>query len=158
MTRPIMDFTTVVIVFFVVLAPVMLGFGFAAWAMVMKQRQLQLLLKERELLIEKGATDLPPLELPLAEKKRNGYGNLKWGLILVFIAAAAIITFFLSAPAASVGYEAHVVQVGNVWLLHFGTFTGAIGFALVAFHFIARAYQQQDAEAGRAVAAGKDQA
>jgi len=149
-----MDWTAVVIVFFVVLMPVMLGFGIAAWAMVMKQRQLQLVLKERELLIEKGITDLPPLEVSLAEKKRNGYGNLKWGLVLVFVGAAAIITYFLSAPVVPMGD----VSIESPGFLHFGTFTGAIGLALIAFHFIARAYQRQDAETERATAAGKDRA
>ena len=143
-----MDWTAVVIVFFVVLMPVMLGFGIAAWAMVMKQRQLQLVLKERELLIEKGITDLPPLEVSLAEKKRNGYGNLKWGLILVAVGAASAGLRFFSFP----------LDAGGHWMLDLGALSMAVGLALIAFHFIARAYQRQDAETERATAAGKDRA
>jgi Domain of unknown function (DUF6249) len=129
------DFVALAGVFFAVGLPIALGFGIAAYALSLRQRQLQAILRERELLIEKGATDLPPLALPSDARKRNGYGNLKWGLILVLLGLAFTLIYLTT------GHSGHE----GTAFLSLGTICAAIGIALLIFHFLARAYQRGDA-------------
>jgi hypothetical protein len=136
------DILAVGMVLLGVLAPIALGVGVVVYGMMLRHREIAMLVKERELLIEKGVTNLPPLVLPATEKRRDGVGNLKWGLVLVAIAAASVASYLVSAPEIRVGGGG----LQSLAFLHFGIFIGAVGLALVVFHFIARAYRDQDAE------------
>ena len=57
-------FAIVAVAFIVVGIPVLSVIGLRGYWMWLRDKQIQGLLEERKLLIEKGTTDLPPLELP----------------------------------------------------------------------------------------------
>ncbi len=112
--------------------PVLASIGLAVYSRMLHHRQLQLLLEERKLLIEKGVTELPPLEMPepaAMPKKRDRLRNLKAGIILLFI-ATAFLAMHLLMPT-----------VDN---LQIPLILGAIGVALLLIHVISEAYERRE--------------
>lgn len=123
----------IVVVFIVVGLPLLLAFGIVGYRMWLQHRQLQLLLEERRLLIEKGR-DLPALQLPeIRHRKPDPLRNLKAGLILLFVAGALFASSFVQAEPL-LGEQAHVPVT---------MILGAVGFALVLLQVIAEAYERR---------------
>lgn len=119
-------------VFVVVGLPVIAGTVIFVYSRMLHHRQLQLLLEERKLLIEKGVTELPPLEMPepaAMPKKQDRLRSLKAGIILLFI-ATAFLAMHLLMPT-----------VDN---LPIPLILGAIGVALLLIHFISEAYERRE--------------
>jgi len=123
----IMPFVTIIIVVIAVSL-------FHAYRLSLRHRQLGRVFEERKLLIEKGVTELPAIRLPETEKARDGFGNLKAGVILLVLGATLAFLFLLLR--ARVG--------SNVSLIGYGLIIGAIGFALVLLHFLVRALQRRE--------------
>ncbi len=120
--------------------PILAVFGLAAYARWLQHRQLQLLLEERKLLIEKGVTDLPPLELPdspVAPKARSRLRNLKAGIVLLFISAALLALYFWEIG----GVPASGPLGGGMALI---VMLGGIGVALLVIHFITVRYENEE--------------
>ena len=115
--------------------PVLAVFGMAAYSRWLQHRQLQLVLEERKLLIEKGVTDLPPLELPNISsgwpKARSRLRNLKVGIVLLFIAGALAIEP-LGAPFGGARSD----NIGLIVMLV------AIALALLVIHAISSYYER----------------
>ncbi len=110
--------------------PFALTFAYMVCRLWLRNRQVEMILAERKLLIEKGITDLPPLEVPNGERKASPVRNLAAGLILLFIAAALALDYGLRPHEPFMGsFQQSAVLI-----------TGAVGIALVTIHFIARAY------------------
>jgi len=103
-----------------------------AYRLSLRHRQLGRVFEERKLLIEKGVTDLPAIRLPEMEKARDGFGNLKAGVILLVLGAA----YAFAKPL--VGGEASKSDMA------LGLIIGAVGFALVLVHFLVRAMQRRE--------------
>ncbi len=102
------------------------------YRMTLANRHFMLLLEERKLLIEKGVTELPPLEVPEPAglpKKRDRLRYLKYAIVLLFL-AAAFLAMHLLMPT-----------VDN---LPIPLILGAIGVALLLIHFIAEAYERRE--------------
>ena len=119
--------------------PILAVFGLAAYSRWLQHRQLQLLLEERKLLIEKWVTDLPSLELPhpsaTSKARRGRLRNLKGGIVLLFIASAlAIGGTFGGAPFGGSRSE----NTGMIVML------AAIGVALLVIHFITVRYEDRE--------------
>ena len=130
-------------IFFIVVGiPVLGGLALAAYSRMLQHRRLELLLAERKLLIEKGVTDLPPLEMPqpaAKPKKRDRLDNLKAGIMLLFISAAMLALDF--SELGGIGpfpFGSRSESVGIPVIL------GAIGLALLLIHFIAGAYERRE--------------
>ena len=130
----------VVMGFFMIVVgiPILAVFGLAAYSRWLQHRQLQLLLEERKLLIEKGVTDLPSLELPhpsaTSKARRGRLRNLKAGIVLLFIASAlAIGGTFGGAPFGGSRSE----NTGMIVMLV------AIGVALLVIHWVQAHYELQ---------------
>ena len=125
----------VAIGFFIIVVgiPILAVFGLAAYSRWLLHRQLQLLLEERKLLIEKGVTELPRLEisgLAVAPKAtRDRLRNLKAGIILLFVAGAFAIAPF-GGPQSESGGLAVILA--------------AIGLALLLIHFITVRYENRE--------------
>ncbi len=124
----------VVIGFFMIVVgiPILAFFGIVAYKKWLQHRQLQLLLEERKLLIEKGVTDLPPLELrglPSAPKARSRLRNLKAGIVLLFVAGAFAIGPFGGPQSESEGLA---------------VILAALGVALFVIHFITVRYENRE--------------
>ncbi len=119
--------------------PVLAVFGMAAYSRWLHHRQLQLILEERKLLIEKGVTDLPPLELPERPAARIAGGlfalgrgrlrNLKAGIVLLFVAGAFAIAPFGGPQSESAGLS---------------VILAAVGLALLLIHFITVRYENRE--------------
>ena len=118
--------------FIVVGIPIIVGVGAGVYSRWLKHRQLQLMLEERKLLIEKGVTDLPRLELPhpsVAPKAKDRLRNLKAGIVLLFVAGAFAIAPF-GGPQSESGGLAVILA--------------AIGLALLLIHFITVRYENRE--------------
>jgi len=132
------DMTAISIVFFVVPLPflfVLAMVGYRGW---LRHKQLQLMLDERKLLIEKGVTDLPPLELPgMEEKKKPGdrLANLKAGIVLLALAVAFVLMQLVTPDAV---HFLGPVRLPATLIL------GALGLALLLIHFVCRASESRD--------------
>ena len=131
----------VAIGFFIIVVgiPILAVFGLAAYSRWLQHRQLQLLLEERKLLIEKGVTELPRLEisgLAVAPKAtRDRLRNLKAGIILLFVAGAlAIGRAFGGAPFGG-------SRSDNIGLM---VVLAALGLALIVIHYVAQAYERRE--------------
>jgi hypothetical protein len=110
--------------------PFTLAFAYLIYRLWIRNRQVEMILAERKLLIEKGITDLPPLEVPNGERKASPIRDLAAGLILLFIAAALALDCALRPDEPFIGpFQQSAVLI-----------TGSVGLALVIIHFIARAY------------------
>ena len=135
--------SAIAIVFFVVPLPFLFILALVGYRGWLRHRQLQLMLDERKLLIERGVTDLPPLELPgLEEKKQPGdrYDNLKAAILLLFLAVAFVVMQLVAGD--SLRFLGPVRLPATAIL-------GALGLALLLIHFICRAAERRDrAEAG----------
>jgi len=129
-----------VIGFFMIVVgiPIVAVFGVVAYSRWLRHRQLQLLLEERRLLIERGVTDLPPLklpELPSAPAPRVQLRNLKAGIILLFVAGA------LAIGRALGGAPFGGSQSDDIGLM---VILAALGLALIVVHYIAQAYERRE--------------
>lgn len=113
---------------------VVLVIALRIYRMTLENRHLMLLLEERRLLIEKGVTDLPPLEIPEMPRKKGLPGYLAASIILLFISAAWVACAFLMRP---VGVDYGMAVWPSIML-------GAIGLALLLIHFIASAYERRE--------------
>ncbi len=128
-----------VIGFFLIVVgiPILAVFGTGIYSKWLQHRQLQLLLEERKLLIEKGVTDLPPLELPdppVAPKATGGrLRNLKAGIVLLFMAGAFAIGGMFGAELFG---GARSDNIGLIVVL------AAIGLALLVIHAISSYYER----------------
>ena len=71
------------IAFLCVGLPIVLGVAFGILAQWFRHKQLALMMDERRLLIEKGVTDLPRLELPAQTTRRIGLFDLRAGIVFV---------------------------------------------------------------------------
>ncbi|MFQ6130635.1 MAG: DUF6249 domain-containing protein [Armatimonadota bacterium] len=127
------DWTAIIIMFIVLPLPFVFTFGFVAYRRWLEHREVQLMLEERKLLIEKGVTDLPALELPEVRGKADRHTNLKAGLVLVFLALAVLVADCLPR-------ESFLGGMG----LPFAILSGAIGLALLLIHFIVQAYARRN--------------
>jgi uncharacterized membrane protein len=127
------DWTAVLIVLFVIPLPFIFTFGFVAYRHWLRHREMERMLEERRLLIERGVTDLPPLQLPEEQHKRDRLANLKAGVVLLAIAAALwLLAVFTEEPLMG-----HVqVQIAAV--------LGAIGLALLVVHAMAEYYRRRN--------------
>ncbi len=133
----------VVIVFTVIGVPVLAAFGIIAYRLWLRNRQLQLVLDERKLLIEKGVTDLPSLELPETRAKpreRSRFANLKAGIILLFIAAALLVS--QSLGPGYIGRQPFLGHIGPPVTI----ILAALGFALLLIHFLCRALERRNGQ------------
>jgi len=121
----------VVIGFFMIVVgiPILAAVGMAIYSRWLQHRQLQLLLEERKLLIEKGATDLPPLGLPKLPRRTDRLRNLKGGIVLLFVAGAFSIGPFGGPQSDSEGL---------------GVILAAIGLALLVIHAISSYYERRE--------------
>ena len=132
-----MDITAIAIVFIVIGLPIILVVQLAVARMQSRQRQVEALLKERELLIEKGATDLPGLELPLQSAKRDRLGSLRSAIVLLFLSAALLFSYMV-LPITGVVLSALMLQTTIL--------LGAIGLAMLLIHFVSLAYEAREAQ------------
>ena len=143
----------VVIGFFMIVVgiPILAVFGLAAYSRWVKHRQLQLVMEERKLLIEKGVTDLPPLELPdtpgwpmstigssLFNLGRGPLRNLKAGIVLLFISAALLALHFWEMGGVQPSGPLSEDSIGLPVIL------AALGVALLLIHFITVRYENRD--------------
>jgi len=97
------------------------------------QQRLEMVMAERRALIDRGVTDLPPLN-PSIPRAGRGYATIAWGVVLLTLAAAfvAVAVFLPSTPVF--GHPATAVL------------SGALGAGLVLAHFVVRHYERIDAE------------
>ena len=128
----------------IIVLPIALIIGLTAYKALLRHRQVQQLLDERRLLIEKGITDLPPPEVPEMMRitdppppqvpemlrKRDPLRSLKAGIILLALAAAFLVGYFLFPEDVSDP--------------HYSVFLGALGLALILIHYIAQAYERRE--------------
>ena len=105
------------------------------YRMILQHRQLKLLLEERKLLIEKGSTDLTPLEIPEMPTKKAFPWFLAAGIILLFVSPVFLVGHLGYAPTGPSPESAFL------WLC---LMSGAIGLALLVIHFIAEAYERRE--------------
>lgn len=138
------DFGAVIIC----LGPVLLGIGLVAWKAYLRHKLFTQILEERRLLIEKGVTDLPKLEVPMSPMRRGGLFDLRAGIVFVSVAAGlAIHHWVLSAPQAS-----SLANEGDRLALQTEPFVmsvlACLGLGLICFHFIARAHTRDDGNQG----------
>jgi len=132
-----------VIGFFMIVVgiPILAVFGMAAYSRWLQHRQLQLLLEERKLLIEKGVTDLPPVKLPgipAVPKARGRLRNLKAGIVLLFISAALVALHFSRIGGMQPFGSLSDDSLGMPVIL------AAIGLALLLIHFITVRYENRE--------------
>ena len=123
------DFVFAAVTLTVFALPFILTFAYLAYRLFLRNKQIEMILAERRLLIEQGVTDLPPLEAPV-ERRASSFRNLAAGLFLLFIAAALALDYALRPHEPFMGpFQQTAVLIA-----------GSVGLALVIIHFIARAY------------------
>ena len=146
-----MGFATVAVVFIIVAVPVLGLIALRAYWMWLRDRLLQRLLDERKLLIDRGVTDLPPLQLPetalagdsvapaaITGRPRTGFA---WAGVILLMVASLLLAF---GAADSQARELTIV----------GLVAALLGLLMLAVYAIARAvgrgngrsYQPQAAE------------
>jgi hypothetical protein len=130
------DVTAILVTFAAIGLPVVFGFTLIAHRLRLQQDQFRLMMDERRLLIEKGVTDLPPLELPTQPLRRDRLRHLRAGVMLMAIAAA------LGADASMHG--GRITLFGGDLSASVAILIGLVGLASLSFHFIARAYHCAD--------------
>lgn len=104
-------------------------------AMFLQHRKIQMLLAERKLLIEKGVTDLPPLQLPEIVHRTDSFGNLKAGVVLLFTSGGLLLSYLLRGTQRPFFGDLNL-HISITCLL------AALGFALLVIHFLVRAYDR----------------
>lgn len=141
------EWSAVAIVFLVFPLPFLCAFGIVAYRLWMRHRQVQAMLEERRLLIERGVTDLPPMQLPDMARKRDRLANLTAGVVLLFLGAAL---WLMAVVAREPLMGAHQVQIAAM--------LAAIGVALLIVHAIAEYYRRSNGQLEQAAAqAGEPQ-
>ncbi len=105
--------------------------------LMLQNRQLTLLLEERRLLIERGVTDLPPLQLPEMRTEKASRSTLIASIVLLLVSVAWLVSaFFLTRSSALVHSGVHVslgVALGP------GVLVGALGLLLLVIHAVSSA-------------------
>ncbi len=117
--------------------------------LMLQNRQLTLLLEERRLLIERGVTDLPPLQLPEMRTEKASRSTLIASIVLLLVSVAWLVSaFFLTRSSALVHSGVHVslgVALGP------GVLVGALGLLLLVIHAVSSAvssyYARRQAQA-----------
>lgn len=104
----------------------------------MQRQRLEMLMAERRLLIEKGVTDLPPLDLTDPRRGSRRYGTLVWGMVLIALALGVSLAGYLGGG----GVHGHETA---------GPVLGFLGLALIGIHFAVRAYERADEKREQAV-------
>jgi hypothetical protein len=114
-----------------------------------RNRQFNQLIEERKLLIEKGR-DLPELRLPgdRAGRQRSKLGNLKAGIILVFIGIALTLVQQLGTPREAF--------MGDALMRSATVISFVLGVGFIILHYIVRAYEKKEEEAAKADALQQD--
>ncbi len=169
------DATIVFVVFIAVGMPISGVVGLRAYWMWLRDKLLTRLLDERKMLIEKGVTDLPPLELPetaltnaadqgpallsgrapAGAKGKVGTGNLTGGIILLLVGGVLI---FIGGVAAENQHDPWV------WWVFAGIVSCAIGLVLVQRYATARgiaygmatSYQPGEEQAPQPLVVGRE--
>ncbi len=159
----------VAVAFIVVGIPVLSVIGLRGYWMWLRDKQIQGLLEERKLLIEKGTTDLPPLELPQMAWESKGAevppgqpppmpqplptvtksivrSAIRWAGIIPLVLGACLVLWCTADPRGTPG-EAVIVGlilggIGLVVLLASGI-AGALGGRAYA---VAGAYEREEGE------------
>ncbi len=126
---------TAVYIMLIIIVPVIAGFRLIAHRLKLQQDQFKMMMEERKLLIEKGATELPPVTLPTSNFQRfNAFRHLRVGVVFTLLAAA------LGAYAAM--HDGKINMFGSdfpdviIWII------GAVGVAHLALFFLRRAYER----------------
>jgi len=153
-----MGFATVAVVFIIVAVPVLGLIALRAYWMWLRDRLLQRLLDERKLLIDRGVTDLPPLQLPetalagdsvapaaITGRPRTGFA---WAGVILLMVASLLLAFGVN-PRAADGTTRQEPE-----LLILGLVAALLGLLMLAVYAIVRAagrgngrsYQPQAAE------------
>jgi hypothetical protein len=135
----------------IIFLPVLLGIGIVAWKAYLRHQLMVQMLEERRLLIEKGVTDLPKLELPVSRGsalRRAGLFDLRGGIVFVSVAVGlAIHRWVLVAPPAfPAGHTDAELELVPVLF--------CLGLGLICFHFIARAHTTNGASQGNGSGSG----
>jgi hypothetical protein len=107
-----------------------------------QKQRLEMLMAERRLLIEKGVTDLPPLDLTDPRQSGRRYGSLVWGVILLAIGLGLGVSSYLGGEGPGLQDLDTAVPV-----------LGFLGLGLIGIHFVVRAYQRADEEREQRLAA-----
>lgn len=97
----------------------------------LQRQRLEMLMAERRLLIEKGVTDLPPLDLSDPRRGSRRYSTLAWGMVLVAVGLGVSLAGYLGGE----GVHGHETA---------GPVLGFLGLALIGIHFAVRAYERAD--------------
>ncbi len=103
--------------------------------LMLQNRQLTLLVEERRLLIERGVTDLPPLELPEMRTKKASRSLLITGVVLLCVSVAWIASGLFLTRYSALGHPG--VNVGVA--LGPGVLIGALGLLLLVIHAVSSA-------------------
>ena len=131
------DMTAFLVVFIAVGMPVIFGFTLIAHRLRLQQDQYKMLMDERRLMIERGATDLPPIELPRQQAFRlNPMRHLRIGILALAVTAALGIDALL--------HDGRITMFGNGVPSSVMLLTGLVGVAFLVIFFTGRAYGQQD--------------
>lgn len=168
----------VAVAFIVVGIPVLSVIGLRGYWMWLRDKQVQGLLEERKLLIEKGATDLPPLELPqmawetkAAEvppgqppampqplplvAKSTVRSAIRWAGVILLIVAAFLLVLGVQGRGAAVNevlaYSIVLGLIGLLLLLIPGIFPALGGRA----YAVAGAYEREEGEGPEPTAIGQ---
>ncbi len=111
------------------------------YRMTLQNRQLMLLLEERRLLIERGVTDLPALQLPEMRAEKASRSTLIAGIVLLLVSVAWLVSaFFLtrwSAFWSALGFSGVGGPLG--FALGPGVLVGALGLLLLVIHAVSSA-------------------
>ena len=159
----------VAVAFVVVAVPVLSIIGLRAYWLSLLDKQVKGLFEERKLLIEKGITDLPSLELPQMAGEASGpdipqaplpavvrtrvrSGTLWAGLMLLGLGVFLVaLGFGLSATHSFRGHPLPGEELAAIS----GVVTGGIGLLMLIIHVFIRAFgrrEQAVAEAGEGAA------
>jgi len=116
--------------------------------LMLQNRQLTLLLEERRLLIERGVTDLPPLQLPEMRTQKASRSTLIAGIVLLLVSVAWLVSGVFVLPHLT-HYTAFRHSGASVGLaLGPGVLIGAVGLLLLVIHAVlsavSRCYERRD--------------
>ncbi|MCK4324839.1 MAG: hypothetical protein KAW89_09935 [Armatimonadetes bacterium] len=116
--------------------------------LMLQNRQLTLLLEERRLLIERGVTDLPPLQLPEMRAEKASRSTLIAGIVLMLVSVAWLVSAFFLTSAFWSGLGPTSARVPLGLALGPGVIIGAVGLLLLVIHAVSSAvssyYERRD--------------
>ncbi len=126
---------TAVSIVFIVFIPVIAGFTLIAHRLKLQQEQFKMMMEERKLLIQNGATDLPPVTLPsLGLHRLNGFRQLHIGVVFTLLAAAG--ATYAATHGGRIDMFGGDVPDALIWVV------GAIGVAHLILFFLRRFYDR----------------